>query len=87
MFYDIWEYAFDKYKKQKKEDQRIKYLRTKFKLENQIIRDKFKIKYKHISKKEYSLLKYVLKKNTNKKLDLEYLDAVNNLYQYYIISS
>ena len=36
-------------------------------------------------KKEYSLLKYVLKKNTNIKLDLEYLDAVNNLYKYYII--
>ena len=84
MFSELWELAFENYKKQKLRNEYIKKNRIKFRYQNKKIRENFNRKHKHLAQKEYSLIKYVLRKNSIDQLNKEFYFSLKNYYNYYI---
>ena len=85
MFSDIWEYALLKYKTQKLKEKQTELNRAKFKLNNHLMREKFKKKFSNLIQREVPLYQWILKRNSNNILNQEYYHACKNYYKYYIL--
>jgi hypothetical protein len=86
MFSDIWQQALKEYRDKRNAEEKIRISRLRFKYENELMKNQFILKYSHISKKETSLLKFILNKNATNILNQEYYQCCKSIYyKYYIL--